>query len=109
MRVDRYEAVHGLRQSVDGCSNKAWECDDALHRDAALRDQPELTVGELSHICSGPNGDPSLGQELAHGLARWRPEQLQRLVLGGNYRELDVPSPTRLQVRGCQKGQLVGG
>jgi hypothetical protein len=53
------------------------------------------------------NGDAALVQERLHGRARSEPEELQRLVLGRDERELDVAKSSRGQMVGRQQGELV--
>ena len=78
--------------------------DDAVGRDRSLGDEAQLPVHQLDRAGAGLNGDSPLLQQLPHRLASGAPEQLQRLLLRRDERELDVVEPALGEVgRGHQR------
>jgi hypothetical protein len=94
---------------VVGETAQAREGDDAIgHHDAAAGEQ-QLPGTRLDRVGARVNGDRNLLEQRADGGARLAPEQLQRLRLGRDERELDAGgAPVRQPGRRHQR-QLIGG
>jgi hypothetical protein len=107
VRVDRNESLDRLRQAVDPRPAQAWQGDDAVGRDASLGDEAQLVIDELDRAGARLDGDPPLLEQLAHRLASRAAEQLQRLVLRGDERQLDVVELALGEVGRGHQGELV--
>ena len=90
MRVDGDEAFERLREAVEARSAQPRQRNDAIRLEPTAPREPHVAVVELGHGRGRDDVDPALFEERFDRRARGRAEELERLLLGRDDRELDA-------------------
>ena len=108
MRVDGDETVETSAGSpVEARAAQTRQRDDTVGLDLALRDEPQLPVDEVGRIGRRHELDPVFLEQLADRLAAGSSEELERLLLGRDERELDALDLMGTEMAGGHQGELV--
>ena len=108
VQVNGDESLERLRDAADPRALQARKRDDAIGHDDAVGDEEELALTSLRRIRACMDSDPALVEQLPDGAARLPPEQVQRLVLGRDERDLHTGDTPLVQPGRRHQRQLVG-